>query len=142
MNPGQFNSRIYGYSTSDVVKKPTVSDTEMKNIVDSVLHQMNTQPQEISYYNTSSNYSPPVSNKNFSQKKIEKKNTTFDFTPEFYNVLKSMISKEMTKQNNEKVKKNKSKEKENQMLLKKLNYFEKRIHFLEEQILLLKNNFL
>ena len=142
MNPGQFNSKIYGYRTSEVVKKQNVSDTEMKKIVDGVLEQMNTQPQEISYYDTSSTYTTPVYNKKFPQKKIEKKNTTFDFTPEFYNVLKSMISKEVMKQNNENIKKTiKLKDSQNQTLSKRLNYYEKKMAFLEEQILLLKNNF-
>lgn len=145
MNPSQFNSRIYGYSTSDTIKNPTISDNEMKTIVDSVLHQMNTQPHNLSYYNTvPTSYSPQPSiiNKNQPQKNIEKKNTSFDFTPEFYNVLKSMISKEVEKKMNEKTHHKPPKDSINQTLLKKISYYEKKINFLEEQILILKNNFL
>lgn len=143
MNPTQFNSKIYGYSTTETMKKPTMSDSEMKNIVDSVLHQMNTQPHEVSYYNTTSTYSPSIPptyiiNKN---QIPPKKNTMVDFSPEFYNVLKSMISKEVEKQMNEKNKINKPKETMNQNLLKRLNYYEKKINLLEKQIILLKNNF-
>jgi len=143
MNPGQFNSKIYGYSTSDTIKKPTISDSEMKIIVDSVLHQMNTQPHDVSYYNTVPSYSPKhnIIKKSQPQKSMVKRNSSIDFTPEFYNVLKSMISKEIDKIMNEQKNILKPKESINQSILKKLNYYEKKIDFLEEQILILKNNF-
>ena len=143
MNPGQFNSKIYGYSTSDTIKKPTISDSEMKIIVDSVLHQMNTQPLDVSYYNTVPSYSPKhnIIKKSQPQKSMVKRNSSLDFTPEFYNVLKSMISKEIDKKIYEQKNILKPKESINQSILKKLNYYEKKIDFLEEQILILKNNF-
>jgi hypothetical protein len=144
MNPNQFTSKIYGYSTSDTMKNTNITDKDMKSIVENVLHKMNTQPHQVSYYNSVPNYSPPtyLINRTNQVKTIEKKNQSYEFTPEFYNVLKSMISNEIDKKMLETSKMNKTKEPVKQNILKKLNYCEKKLDFLEEQILSLKNNFL
>lgn len=138
MNPFQFNSKIYGYSTSETVKKPSMGEQEMKQIVNKVLHQMNTEKKEVPFYDTLTTY-PSTVPPSFKTTKNQsnKNNLESEFSPEFYNTLKSMISKEVKKQNEHK----KGKVMDNN-LLKKLNYYEKRINLLEEQILLLKNNFL
>ena len=154
MNPNLFTSRIYGYNTNNVNYQKQMKEEEMKNVVDKVLYEMNTQPNlQNSYYNAPNEtlYSTPPKpnyhkiqsyngpkreqkNKNIQYPKNNIKDTepSFQFTPEFYNILKDMISKEFekreSKKNNDTLK----------QILKKLQFYERKIDLLENEIVMLK----
>ena len=162
MNPNLFTSRIYGYNTNNVNYQKQMKEEEMKNVVDKVLYEMNTQPSlQNSYYSAPNetiydtpskpNYRKiqPPSEKKIIQKQVQKpvqKNRNIpypkigvkspqpnvQFTPEFYNVLKDMISKEVEKRelrrNNDTLK----------QILKKLQFYERKIDLLENEIVMLK----
>lgn len=154
MNPNLFTSRIYGYNTNNVNYQKQMKEEEMKNVVDKVLYEMNTQPNlQNSYYNAPNetllstppkpnyhkiqSYNGPKreqKNKNIQYPKNNIKDTepSFQFTPEFYNILKDMISKEFekreSKKNNDTLK----------QILKKLQFYERKIDLLENEIVMLK----
>lgn len=152
MNPNLFTSRIYGYNTNSVNYQKQMKEEEMQNVVDKVLYEMNTQPHyQNSYYTTPNQdlYSLPQkpeyiktkSNKNsvgknnsiyHPQEEVKKLQPSFEFTPEFYNVLKDMISKEFDKREKN-IDKNSYKQ-----ILKKLQYYERKINLLENEIVMLK----
>ena len=154
MNPNLFTSRIYGYNTNNVNYQKQMKEEEMQNVVDKVLYEMNTQPSlQNSYYNTPNSdlYSVPSTpnyhkiqsyngpkreqkNKNIQHPKNNIRDTqpNVQFTPEFYNILKDMISKEFekreSKKNNDTLK----------QILKKLQFYERKIDLLENEIVMLK----
>lgn len=156
MNPNLFTSRIYGYNTNSVSYQKQMKEDDMQNVVDKVLYEMNTQPhRENSYYTTpnqdlysipkkpeyiKSNYNKnsmlaksPINNSiHHPQEEIKNSQPSIQFTPEFYNVLKDMISKEFDRRE-----KNRDKNSYKQ-ILKKLQYYEKKINLLENEIVILK----
>ena len=156
MNPNLFTSRIYGYNTNNLNYQKQMKQEEMQNVVDKVLYEMNTQPNiQNSYYSTPNNDLNSLPSKpnynNLQSNTIAKKNqknnnirypkndknekqSNFKFTPEFYDILKDMISKEF-----EKRERNSNRKSDNyKQILKRLQFYEKKIELLENEIVMLK----
>lgn len=154
MNPNLFTSRIYGYNTNNVNYQKQMKQEEMQNVVDKVLYEMNTKPHsQNSYYTTPDEniYTLPKKpdyskiQSNSLPKKIQKTNNILSskeevknsqpplqFTPEFYNILKDMISKEFDRREINKKNDN------YKQVLRKLQFYERKINLLENEIVTLK----